>query len=330
MNKCRWFTILMVLLICCPSCRKNTTPPQEAEAPVGETRDLLAADLSNCNYSPEGWDYRDGVLTWKASHGDVWTKAQYDDFILELEWKIGPETNSGIIFRCADPNDWMHTGLEVQIHPDGDGSKHGQVGAIYDLVSPTYYQNAELLVKGEDQQWSIPPVPGLKRSLTNDVSLSVKKVFTNLKMIERNGKQMAYNASAKGESNPAVSCNLVTPTETQPLFVYPDGTRDQNPLGALSLHYRLGQWLPEKDVRRPVGEWNQMRLTAQGPKIQVELNGTQIVDINLDDYTEAGRNPSGRYNKYPVPAKELARRGYISLQDHGKPVWFRNVKITRL
>ena len=35
-------------------------------------------------------------------------------------------------------------------------------------------------------------------------------------------------------------------------------------------------------------------------------------------------------NKYPTALKDMPRKGYIGLQDHGLPVWFRNVKLTPL
>src|SRR5206468_2766048 len=41
---------------------------------------------------------------------------------------------------------------------------------------------------------------------------------------------------------------------------------------------------PSQDATKPVGEWNQMDITAKGRHITVVLNGTKIVDANLDDH----------------------------------------------
>jgi hypothetical protein len=59
----------------------------------------------------------------------------------------------------------------------------------------------------------------------------------------------------------------------------------------------------------------------------VKLNGETIVEANLDDWTEAGKNPDGSKNKYVIAYKGLIRKGFIGLQDHGGKVWYRNIKI---
>lgn len=85
----------------------------------------------------------------------------------------------------------------------------------------------------------------------------------------------------------------------------------------------------ENAMGRP-GQWNRFRITCRGPKIEVELNGRQITDANLDQWTVAGQNPDGSPNKFTRPLCEFARTGYIGLQDHGRPVAYRHIRIQRL
>ena len=68
---------------------------------------------------------------------------------------------------------------------------------------------------------------------------------------------------------------------------------------------------PKKNMSKPAGEWNHARIVAQGPRIQVILNGEVIVD-----YMEATRS----------------MRGFIGLQNHDdkSEVKFRNIRITEL
>ncbi len=58
-------------------------------------RDLLAEGLSNWTYKPGGWVMDEGVLTSKAG-GNIWTKARYGDFVLDLEFKVASGSNSGV------------------------------------------------------------------------------------------------------------------------------------------------------------------------------------------------------------------------------------------
>jgi hypothetical protein len=78
------------------------------------------------------------------------------------------------------------------------------------------------------------------------------------------------------------------------------------------------------------GEWNKYVIACEGPKISVKLNGEPSAEADLDRWTEAGKNPDGSPNKFKRPLREFARRGYIGLQDHGLPVWYRNIRIRRL
>lgn len=76
----------------------------------------------------------------------------------------------------------------------------------------------------------------------------------------------------------------------------------------------IGVTGPSKNTARPAGEWNRMVVTCRGTKLQVELNGEQIVDLAMDTSAVKDRPPAG----------------YVGLQDHGLPLWFRNVRIKEL
>jgi hypothetical protein len=77
---------------------------------------------------------------------------------------------------------------------------------------------------------------------------------------------------------------------------------------------------PKKVVTRPHGEWNQMHITAKGRQITVELNGTKIVDADLDNYKD-------HYKKHPGLTRA---KGHIGLQSYNFRVEFRNLWIKPL
>jgi hypothetical protein len=74
---------------------------------------------------------------------------------------------------------------------------------------------------------------------------------------------------------------------------------------------------PSKDVTKPVGEWNQYRIVAKGRQVTIELNGTKIVDANLDDHKE-------HFKKHPGLERE---KGHLGLQSHDGRVEFRNIYV---
>jgi hypothetical protein len=60
------------------------------------------------------------------------------------------------------------------------------------------------------------------------------------------------------------------------------------------------------------------------------MNGLVIINMNLDDWKEVGRNPDGSPNKFRTAYKDMPRAGHIGFQDHGGGIWYRNIRIKPL
>ena len=181
---------------------------------------LFDPKLSNATFKENGWAIESGELACK-NKGDVWTAAEYSDFVLDLEFKLDKKTNSGVFLRVGEYTTlpW----IEIQVE-DSLGSaidKH-VCGAIFDVKEP------------------------------------------------------AVNAA------------------------------------------------------KPAGEWNRMTIVANGSKICVIMNNQPIQDVDLNDWTEAHKNPDGTNNKFDIAYKDLPRKGWVGFQDHGTPVSYRNIKIKEL
>lgn len=213
----------------CKTCRGAGEPDQSPEALLEKAKDdegykpVFKDDLSNAVMEEGAWTYKDGVLT-AMGHGDIWTQERYGDFILELEFKCAPETNSGVFIRTGDLKEWLHTAIEVQVlQPNDkyDNPKH-HCGGIFDVLEPS--------------------------------------------------KQM---------------------------------------------------------VKEP-GEWNHYYIIAKGKKIYVWLNGEQVVDMDLNRWTEPHKNPDGTRNKFRYAYNDMPMEGHLGLQYHGHPVWYRNIRIKPL
>ncbi len=185
----------------------------------GGWRDLLDGNLEAWRTN---WELQEGVLT--AKPGGFWSMERFGNFVLDLEFKLAPKTNSGVFLRTDKTGNWLHTGIEVQILDSHGRKKPGKhdCGAVYDCLAP--------------------------------------------------------------------SVNAV----------------------------------------KPPGEWNHYTITCMDNKIYVILNGRQIIDMDLDRWTEPHRNPDGTKNKFNNAYKDMPRQGHIGLQWHGHPIWFRNIMIKPL
>ena len=95
-------------------------------------------------------------------------------------------------------------------------------------------------------------------------------------------------------------------------------------------HLRPGQYqgsiydvVPAKrGFLKPVGEWNQEEIRAEGRHIRVTLNGTIIVDANLAAITDPEV-----LKKHPGLARTS---GHIGFLGHGTRVEFRNIRVKEL
>lgn len=81
---------------------------------------------------------------------------------------------------------------------------------------------------------------------------------------------------------------------------------------------------------KPTGEWNHFDITCNQGLITVVLNGKQVNSIDLDKFTEPNKRPNGSAHKFDVAYKNHPKHGYIGLQDHGSPCWFKNIKVRPL
>lgn len=79
---------------------------------------LFKPDLSDA-VAPKGvWSVdAEGVLT-ATEDQCIWTKKDYSNFTLDLEFKTAPGTNSGVIVYCSDTKNWIPNSVEIQIADD--------------------------------------------------------------------------------------------------------------------------------------------------------------------------------------------------------------------
>ena len=99
-----------------------------------------------------------------------------------------------------------------------------------------------------------------------------------------------------------------------------------NPLTSAGSNYAVHA--PVKEVTRPVGEWNSVRLIVRGTHVEHWMNDVKLLEYEFGSADWAARVKASKFDKIPLYGK--AKSGRIGLQDHGNPVSFRNIKIRPL
>lgn len=90
-----------------------------------------------------------------------------------------------------------------------------------------------------------------------------------------------------------------------------------------------------KNTSKGADEWNHFEIKCVGPEMSVKLNGELVCELNVDELDEPGERKVEGMHKYklngePRAVKDFAREGYLGFQDHGHPVWVKNVKLLPL
>jgi hypothetical protein len=110
----------------------------------GTTTDAWKGYGKDVPVSACGWVVEKGTLRAAPEAQmkcDLATKESFKDFDLELEWKVSPGGNSGVMYDVAESDKpAYHTGPEMQVlddekHPDGQSPKTS-AGSLYALVAP--------------------------------------------------------------------------------------------------------------------------------------------------------------------------------------------------
>ena len=87
---------------------------------------------------------------------------------------------------------------------------------------------------------------------------------------------------------------------------------------------------PDKSQKQlnPAGDWNSAKIVFTPEKVEHWLNGKKILEFVPWSEDWKQKKQSGKWDNAPDYGK--FKTGYIGLQDHSSPIWFRNIKIRSL
>ncbi len=106
---------------------------------------------------------------------------------------------------------------------------------------------------------------------------------------------------------------------------YPELLQDWQKTGA---DYAMHAADESKKVLYSVGEWNSSKIVFTPEKVEHWLNGKKLLGFEPWSEDWHTRKNSGKWDNAPDYGK--FKTGYIALQDHASPIWFRNIKIKKL
>ncbi len=75
---------------------------------------------------------------------------------------------------------------------------------------------------------------------------------------------------------------------------------------------------------RPIGEWNSEEVTVRGRRVSVVVNGTTVVDADIDAASTGGTLD---HREHPGLQRSSGHLGFLG---HGSIVAFRNLRVKEL
>ncbi len=147
--KAKTFSLCIALIL--SACKSKNQEPAQPEQPAPDWIMLFDGTSKKgwhiYNHTSDGsaWIIDNGALHLDPSlsgRGDLVTDEEFENFELELEWKIDSCGNSGIMFNVVESPEYKNTyltGPEMQVldnacHPDSKYEKH-RAGDLYDLIA---------------------------------------------------------------------------------------------------------------------------------------------------------------------------------------------------
>ena len=107
--------------------------------PLFNGKDLTGWESVN---NSQGWNVKDGILYTEGTGGGwISTTREYDNFKLDLEFRVPPDGNSGVFIRAPHKGDPAYTGMEIQVLDDyaekyKNLKPYQYTGSIYAVQAP--------------------------------------------------------------------------------------------------------------------------------------------------------------------------------------------------
>lgn len=85
---------------------------------------------------------------------------------------------------------------------------------------------------------------------------------------------------------------------------------------------------PQAHPLRPLNQFNETTIRVEGGQVRYWLNGEQIAEFEIGSQDWEQRVAASKFSIYEQFGVNAS--GHIALQDHGNPVWFKNIRVRGL
>jgi len=151
------------------------------------------------------------------------------------------------------------------------------------------------------------------------------ELYLEWKIVPAGNSGIKYNVSEDmSVSNPPSHGALGFEYQILDDDLHPDGQRGG--LYTTSALYDLVE--PLGKTLKPVGEFNSTRILLQGQHGEHWINGTKVLEYDMDTDEFKALVTKSKYKDYEGFADK--RSGHIVIQDHTSAAWFRNIKIRKI
>lgn len=109
---------------------------------------------------------------------------------------------------------------------------------------------------------------------------------------------------------------------------YAENPGELKPLQQTAADYAMYPADPNEKVLNPAGKWNSSRIIFTPTNVEHWLNEKKVLSFVPWSEDWYAKKNNGKWSLSPDYGK--FKKGYIGLQDHDSPLWFRNIKIRKL